>query len=540
MGVLCQIRRKDEFVKYLGFFAWHKDWKNLMTQSFLGFLGKISFARIVVLGFAVAIGIGSLILFLTEGGSLRYVDALFLSASALCVTGLSPVPVSDLSHGTHWVLLVLIQLGGLGIISVTVVIGFLVKQGLSRNTKFHQFVTTVIDQEDSGKNDLDGSHILRILRAVVSISFFLEALGALVFYFKFPIGVEGFGSRVFLCVFTSISAFNNAGFSLLSDASFLKESPASLYLVSILVILGGIGFPVIILMEKWLLTLLYQFTNKVEVAAETVLLHLIVKGKLGKLAEKWLEKPAELSYRLLNRIEDYNVHLYGESNLVQTKIILSGTAFLLTFGTLGIFFYEYNNFGTLQTMDFWDKVANSFFLSVCSRTAGFSTIDLGQMMDPSIVLITMLMFIGGGPQGTAGGIKLTTFALLFAYIRNVIKPANNVTVFGGTISKNSLAIAIRVYFLGTIMLAGLFLILVSIDPEKHGLQRSFFELISAFSTVGYSLGLTSELHDIEKLVYTCIMLGGRVGIFTMLIAFTGHSGVPKIGEEDNDIKIQLG
>jgi trk system potassium uptake protein TrkH len=188
----------------------------------------------------------------------------------------------------------------------------------------------------------------------------------------------------------------------------------------------------------------------------------------------------------------------------------------------------------------WDlKLANSFFLSVCSRTAGFSSLDIMGMQDPSIVIVAILMFIGGGPQGAAGGIKITTMAILLVYLKNVIHPSNKVKIFGETISKNSVAISIRVYFLATTVLAVLFLFLVILNQGENSLHVIFFELIAVFSTSGFSIGLTQTLGELEKVCYVLIMVVGRIGIFTLLIALTGHSGVPRMGEDDG-VKIQVG
>lgn len=505
------------------------------------FIRTLSFARVFVLGFVLAIFFGSFALYLSEwnSGKLSYINALYLSGSALCVTGLSPIPISNLSFSSQLVIVTLIQMGGLGIISVTVIIGYLVQFGLSRNTGFVAFTSAAIDR-DSEKEGIDQTKIIRMLKAILNISITMEALGAIGLYLHLPKQLPGSVDRAFLSIFTSISAFNNAGFSIVDDLAFLKHDSFSLLIISTLVILGGIGFPVIILIEKYFLTILKELANQLEVFAETIMLRLIMTNKVTDRLQGWLEKPTELSASLMTRIEEYNEHLYGESGRSQTKLILYGTFLLLLVGFIGIFWQEVTNGNSLKPLALSEQITNAFFVSVCARTAGFAVFDLTQFTDSSIVIITMLMFIGGGPQGTAGGIKITTFGLLLAYLKNVIQPSSPVKIFGETVSKNSVAIAIRVYFLASILLASLFLVLVILDNNHHALQNIFFELVSAFSTVGFSLNLTPHLGELEKIIYTMIMLMGRVGIFNVLIAFTGHSGVPKLGGVDDGIKIQIG
>ncbi len=459
-----------------------------------------------------------------------------MSASAICVTGLSPVALSSLKSSTHWVILFLIQLGGLGIISFTVIIGFLIIKGISRNTKFNAFVTAAIDTRDDTES-LKSNDVNRILLSIVNISFALETLGAIGLYIHMPEGTEGPNERWFFSLFTAVSAFNNAGFSITDDLSALREVPFCIYIVSGLVILGGIGFPMIILLEKFLLTVLFRIVDRIEIVTETILMRKSLHtGEIPKL----FYLPTILSAYLESRIEDYNSHLRGESTRIQSRLLVYGTIVLILFGAIGVYFLEKGNPHSLYPLSFWDRVANAVFISVCSRTAGFATMDFGNLNDASIIIITVLMFIGGGPQGTAGGIKITTFVLLLAYLKNVIQPSKPVMVFGDIVSKNSVAVAIRVYFLATLALAGTFIVLGIADQNQHALHVIFFELVSAFSTVGYSLNLTSQLGDIEKLIYAFVMYVGRVGIFTFLIASTGHSGVPKMGTEDDGVKIQVG
>lgn len=506
------------------------------------FVEGLSIARAVLLVFSGLIVLGSFGIYFSERGALSYVDSLYLSASAICVTGLSPVPLSQLESLTHWIILICIQLGGLGIITFTVLIGVLIVRGESRNTKFNFIVKEAIDAADEKQIDekYKSTEVRRILFSVINITFTIEFLGALFLYHALPEDIPSGVSRWFLSLFTSISAFNNAGFSIIDDLSLIAYFPYPLYVVSGLVIMGGIGFPVIIYIEKIFLQAIQKLFYHLESRLETYFYNKIITTPDLDGFPFLYEWFIKVSHFLDEKIEDYNSHLHGASNRIQYKILFYGSLVLLSLGTLFVLILEGSNPHTLYGMSPDVKFANAFFISVCSRTAGFATLDISGVHDTTIVIICVLMFIGGGPQGTAGGVKITTFTILLAYLKNVINPTKPVQIFGATVSKNSVAISIRVYFLATTVLAALFVVLSFLNQNEHSLHVLFFEMISAFSTVGFSLGLTPTLGDLEKLVYVGIMIVGRIGIFTILIAMTGHSGVPRMGEDDTSVKIQVG
>jgi trk system potassium uptake protein TrkH len=511
-------------------------------KRFNQFVEGLSVARAVLLIFSGLIFLGSIAIYIAEDGALTYVNALYLAASAICVTGLSPVPISELSYLTHWIMMICIQLGGLGIITFTVFIGVLIVRGESRNTKFNFIVKEAIDAHEEKKMDENyKSHeVRRILLSVINISFTIELIGAFFIYYSFPEELPLNVNRIFFSFFTSISAFNNAGFSIIDDLSIIAYLPFPIYVVSLLVILGGIGFPVIIYIEKLMLQALQKLFYQLEIRFETYFYNKIIMNPDMEGFPLFYEWIIKISHILDEKVEDYNSHLHGESNRIQYKILFYGSIVLLSLGTLFVLALESANPHTLYGMPPAVKFANAFFISVCSRTAGFSIIDLSGIQDPTIVMICVLMFIGGGPQGTAGGVKITTFAILMVYLKNVINPSKNVQIFGESISKNSVAISIRVYFLATTVLAVLFVFFSILNKNQNSLHIIFFELISAFSTVGFSLGLTPMLGDIEKIAFALVMFVGRIGIFTVLIAMTGHSGVPRMGEDDSSVKIQVG
>lgn len=514
-----------------------------ILHLFSRLFSQLSVARSVSVAFALAIFIGSLILFFIEEGKIQYVDALYLSASAICVTGLSPLPISEMSVAAQFFLMILIQLGGLGIITFTVLVGMLIIKGLSRNSKVESFVHEALDSYEEeekahqsrsvGANRTD---VIRVLISIFNIAITIELIGALILYFTLPEST-GNSPRWFLSLFTSVSSFNNAGFSILDDLSFITTDILSLSIISILIILGGIGFPVIIFLEKLFLGILREIVIKFEIACETDLMARAIRGDDPSFLYVLITR---VSVWVEDRLGTYNAQLKGGSSRIQINIIIWGSLLLIFFGGISIFLLEFNNPGTIGNLSITEKLANSFFISISSRTAGFNTFNLSNITSSTIILICMLMFIGGGPQGTAGGIKITTFYIIYRYLKNVINPAKPLEIHGVQISKNSVAISIRIFILAVTTLAILLFILTVFHKSNTDLVAIVFELISAFGTVGFSLGLTSHLAVSEKLIYTFVMYFGRIGVFTLLIAVTGTSGLPKMSGTDDGVKIQVG
>jgi trk system potassium uptake protein len=519
-----------------------KNFIRKLAKLFYFFFESISVARAVCLSFGFAILSGSILLYIVEIDTIDPIDALYLSASAFCVTGLAPVEISKLSTLGQILIISYVQMGGLGVIVFTVLIGLLVIGGLSRNAKLRDLVKGVLDAEirpESGKLISESDKVWRLIFSIFKITITIELLGAIALYYAFPNETPGNVSRIFLALFTSISAFNNAGFSLVDSAEFLIKSPLSLYILTMLIVMGGIGYPVIIFIEKSILEVFHKIVSKFEVWGET---HLMTRAIRGEEPSSVYLTMTKISLWTEFRIEDYNKRLFGESNIIQTKIIFYGTLILLLGGTIILFLLEFNNEKTIGSLEFTfhEKFANILFLSASSRTAGFATFPTANLFDSSIVLVCILMFIGGGPQGTAGGIKITTFSILVKYLNNVITSLSKVDFFGQTISKTSVAMSIRLYFLGTTVLAVTVFLLTILRGEGKQLDKIVFEVISAFSTVGFSLGLTDKINDFEKVIYSLLMYVGRIGVFTVLIAITGNPATSQIGEMDEAVKIQVG
>ena len=510
----------------------------LITPIIEAFL-NLSVARGIALSFAASIILGSLPLYILEDGKLSYINSLYLSASAFCVTGLSPLPLSSLNTSTQICLLIYIQMGGLGIIVVTVLVGVLLLNNLSRNTKLHEFVSEVIDADIKNSDrfnkeiPFDKSKVIRVIISILNITLTIEILGILALYYSLP--DLGSNNRIFISIFTTISAFNNAGFSIMDDLSFITNHPIPLLVISSLIILGGIGYPVIILIEKVFLEFLKKAFGKLEIYGETYVMRIAIQGKEPSSIYILMTK---IIYFIERRIEDYNHSITGESNRVPRKIILYGTLSLILVGFFFVLFLEFNNYSTIGDMNLIDKISNSLLVSVSSRTAGFNTFSLSSINDPTIVLICCLMFVGGGPQGTAGGIKITTFVILAKYLINVINSQGHVDIAGQAVSKKSVAMSTRLYFLATSSLAIVIFTLSVLHGSNNTVESITFEVISAFSTVGFSLGITSNLNTLEKLIYIGLMFVGRIGIFTVLIAITGNHGTSI--EDDDGLKIQVG
>ncbi|SIQ08324.1 TrkH family potassium uptake protein [Leptospira interrogans] len=528
---------------------------NRIAKAFL----LLSVARTLCLGFTITILIGSFGIYISESGRLSYTVSLYLATSSICVTGLSPVLLSELQRSTQLIMMFLIQIGGLGIITFTVLIGVLVVRGLSRSTRLASLVYEATDahlakrmrdkklEQQSAvispgkkKTEAEASYVRRMLISLFNITLSIEAVGATLLFFCMPETdrLPGTPNRFFLSIFTSISAFNNAGFSIVDDLSFLSKDPLCLLIVQFLIVMGGIGFPVIIFIEKSILEIIQKFMGKVEAVTETFMMRRTVL--LGEDPPAWYIFVIATSVRLEGRLEIYRKELFGDANRMQMAIIVLGSLILIHIGGIAILLIEYNNVETIGKMVFSEKLFNSFFLSVSSRTAGFNTFDITEIESATYVLLCALMFIGGGPQGAAGGIKITTFFILILYLKNVIRPQARVQAWGEDVSKNSVAISTRIYFLATISLVVFMFLITLANGNRHGIETIFFEVMSAFGTVGLSLGMTAYTNDLEKFLYIALMFMGRVGTFTLLIAFTGHSGLGDLGGKDDGLKIQVG
>ena len=409
----------------------------------------------VVIGFGSAILVGTALLMLpisTAGGAPpSFVDALFTATSAVCVTGLTV-----LDTPTFWspfgqvVILLLIQLGGLGIMIFAALIGLL----LARRMSVRSRLNTASEAKAVGFDDVRG-----LVRGIVLISFTIEAATFVLLFPRFLLGYGyGAGEAAWHAVFHSVSSFNNAGFALYTDnlIGFVSDPWICLPMAGA-IILGGLGFPVIMQLRK-------EFTRP---------LH-------------WT---------------------------MNTKLVLTGTVTLLVAGTVYITAIEWNNPATLGGLDPASRVLAGFFQSVQTRTAGFNSLDIGRLNDETWLGMDVLMFIGGGPAGTAGGIKVTTFAVLFFIMMTELRGEGAVHIFGKRLSRAVHRQAITVVLIavaGVVIATALLMIITGLDLDKL-----LFEAVSAFGTVGLSTGITPGLPDAAKVILVLLMFLGRLGPLTL-------------------------
>ena len=415
-------------------------------------------AQAVATGFALTVLIGAGLLSLPVAkagpGGASFAEAIFTATSAVCVTGLTVVDTA-----TYWtpfgqvVILLLIQVGGFGVMTFASVIGLAVVRRLSLRSR----VTAASEVRSVGLEDVKG-----LVLGVVTISLAVETVIALLLSLRFLFGYgEPVGRAIWLGVFHAVSSFNNAGFALFTDNLMgYAVDPFICLPIAAAVILGGLGFPVIVQLRK-------HFRSP----------------------RQWT---------------------------MNTRIVLAGTVTLLVAGTVYITAVEWSNPATLGPLDWPAKVLVGFFQSVQTRTAGFNSIDVGAMDSASLLGMDVLMFIGGGPAGTAGGIKVTTFAVLYFILVAEIRGDGVVNVFGKRLSRavhrQAITLVLLAVFVVTASTAALMLI------TDIGLDALLFETISAFGTVGMSTGITAGLPPAGQAILILLMFIGRLGPITFASA----------------------
>ncbi|MEV6210709.1 potassium transporter TrkG [Kitasatospora sp. NPDC051914] len=415
------------------------------------------------MAFATAIAAGALLLMLPvaseSGQAADPLTALFTSTSAVCVTGLVVVDT-----GTYWsgfgeaVIMVLIQVGGFGIMTLASLLGLLV----SGRLRLRLQLTAVAETKSLGIGN-----VRRVLLGVAATTLAVEFVIGTVLALRFALGYDQPAwQAVYHGYFHAVSAFNNAGFGLRVDNLVgFTEDPWVLLPISAAVILGGIGFPV--LLE-------------------------LMRGR--RPAGRRLRKP-------------WSLH---------TRLTVITTAVLLAAGSALTWLLEWTNPGTLGPMGFGEKILNGFFHSAMTRTAGFNSLSIGEL-EPSTLLATcVLMFIGGGSAGTAGGIKVTTFAVLAVAILAEVRGDPAVNVLGRRVAASALRQALTVALLGVglVMVSTLALLTLVEAP----MEAVLFEAVSAFATVGLSTGITPDLPAVGQLILIALMFVGRLGPVTLASA----------------------
>ncbi|MBW4516978.1 MAG: TrkH family potassium uptake protein [Timaviella obliquedivisa GSE-PSE-MK23-08B] len=424
-------------------------------------------SRTICLGFIAVIFTGAFLLMLpfssTASGWGDFVTALFMSTSAVCVTGLAVVdPGTYYTFPGQFFLLVLVQVGGLGYMTATTFLLLLIGRKFGLREK-------IAIQQSLDRQGMSG--VVQLVKSIIAVTLILELTGA---FALLPVFAPRFGLQqgLWLSVFHSVSAFNNAGFGLLRDnfIGYATSIPINI-VIPLLVIFGGLGYQVIMEMYLW------------------------TRDRLTGRKER-------LAFPL------------------NFKIAVSTTLFLLIGGTLAILLIEFRNPNTLGNFNFGHKLMIAWFQGVVPRTAGFNSIDYSQMTTAGLFLTTLLMFIGTNPGGTGGGIKTTTFRILFSTTRSVLQGKEEVICYQRRIPTTLLLKAVGVVF-GSLSTVILSTILISLTDPSIDFIRIFFEAVSAFATVGLSTGITASVSTMAKLILVATMYIGRVGILLIMAAVLG-------------------
>jgi trk system potassium uptake protein TrkH len=432
----------------------------------------------LMMSFLLVIMLGTFLLMLpistVANKPMSFVDAFFTATSATCVTGL--IVEDTASFFTRFgqlVILILIQIGGLGLMTISTAFALMFGQKLT--VKVESVMQNVM-------GEMSKINLIALLRYIVGITIFFETVGAVFLYFTFRNEFSSNIKAVYYSIFHSVSAFCNAGFALYPDSfeGFVLNYNIN-YVISLLIIFGGLGFVVYVDLRK----------------------NLFKRGGYKRLS-------------------------------LHSKIVLTTTAALLVAGIVGFFISEYNN--TMQDMNFGDRLLASFFQSVTCRTAGFNTISQAGLSDSSILLSLALMFIGASPGSTGGGIKTTSFAIMFLAIVSILTGKSNVSAYKRKITIQYIKEAISLI---GISLGFLFILLFSLFIVTKGdFKEIVFEAFSAFGTVGLSMGLTSKLNLAGKIIIILLMYLGRIGPLTILYALA--SRVKKKRFEYLEEKISIG
>ena len=429
---------------------------------------RLSTMQMLAAGFLLVIVIGGILLWLPVCNQepIAFTDALFTSTSAVCVTGLmTVVPATQFTLLGKVVLLVLIQIGGLGVITITTGMFFMLRKRITLGNR-------MLIQESMGLNTMTG--LVPLVKKILIGTGIIEGIGAVLYATQY-VPEFGIGYGVWAAIFNSISAFCNAGMDIVRDDSLRSyvTNPVMNFTTMGLIILGGLGF--VVWKDLW------QGFKK------------IVKDKVPvkRMIQQWR---------------------------FQTKIVLSITSFLILFGTILIFLFEYHNPATMESLSLPQKIQASLFQSVTTRTAGFETVAQAALTDASSLVSMFLMIIGGSPTGTAGGVKTVTFAILVFCVLSVAKQEESITLFKRRVPQNLLSKALAIIVINLIVLMTSVLLLLVFD---HGtFMDSCYECVSALATVGLTKGLTPNLTIAGKVIIIITMYLGRVGPISMAIGFS--------------------
>jgi trk system potassium uptake protein TrkH len=440
---------------------------------------SLTYPKIVAIGFALLILFGSALLMLpisSKTNSVSYIDALFTAASATCITGLVPFDTfSTWSVFGQIVIICLIQIGGLGFITILLLLVQLLKKRMSLKQK-------MLLKESIGSISL--GNVKELIKDVIIFTASCEGAGTLILMTRF-IPLAGLRRGIYMSIFTSISAFCNAGFDLMgmfspsSSLTTINNDYVVIITISLLVIFGGLGFFV------------------------------------------W----EDIRHNKFNKSK-YSVH---------TKLVLITTAILLLGGAVLFFLFEYNN--TFAQMNLANKLLNAFFCSVTPRTAGFNSVDVASMTPQSKMLTIILMLIGGSSGSTAGGIKTTTVAVLVLCVVASMRNKNEISVFDRRITLDTVKKAVSVLMINLIEIF-IAVILISFIQNEFTLTDIIFECTSAIGTVGITTGITPLLNSASQIIIILLMYIGR--LTSLIFALSFVSTKPKTTTQKPKGNIMVG
>lgn len=440
---------------------------------------RMNHAQIIAIGYLLVILVGTLILMLPvsarPGETTKFFDALFTATSATCVTGLVVVDTA-----THWsifgqcIILLMIQIGGMGFMTMGVMFAMLMKKTISLKVRG-------LLQESVNSIQLGG--VVKLARMIIKGTILVEGLGAIALLFVF---VPEFGiiKGIYFSIFHSVSAFCNAGFDLMGNvtgeySSFVGYAGNAWLNITLmaLITVGGIGFFV------W---------------------NDILKNKIN--------------------IKKYTLH---------TKITLSATVLILVVSAALFFVFERN--GLMKGMGVKETILASLFSSVTPRTAGFNTIDTGALSGSSKLLTMVLMFIGGSPGSTAGGVKTVTFTVLVVYVWSNLRNETGCNIFGRRLPDEAIKKACNVFVLNLLLAVAAIIAISYIQPIK--MDELLFEVFSAIGTVGMSTGVTRELTTASRLIIVLLMYCGRIGSMSFALSFTERKNVAPVKLPEENVLI---
>ncbi|MGL5088672.1 MAG: TrkH family potassium uptake protein [Cetobacterium sp.] len=429
-----------------------------MIEKLLSPLKKLSFSRKLILGFFAAIVLGSILLYmpfsLQAGHKISFLTAIFTITSAICVTGLSVIDISQvLSFKGQIILLLFIQLGGLGVMTFSSLFFLLI--GKKMSYKDRELIKEERNAESSGE-------VVGFIKKIVLIVLLIEGVGAFFLTLEFMKTFD-LSKAIYFGIFHSISAFCNAGFALFSNN--LENYSGSLLMnmtIAYLIILGGIGFSVI---------------SSVIIA---------VRKDVKRFT-------------------------------LTSKVAILVSMFLTFAGMILFFLLEYKNPTTIGNLSWIDKILASFFQSVTTRTAGFNTVPMGSLNPATVFMFCILMFIGASPGSTGGGIKTTTIGVIVLYVIGVIQGKENINVFNRRISWDILNRALAILVISIMYVSIVIMVIMTIETGMS-FEKIVFEVVSAFGTAGLSMGITADLSVISKILIIITMFIGRLGPMTFALA----------------------